>query len=77
MFELMLELIIALSVFCIFWTFAGYPLALPILSKLINSKKHIASDSFLPTVTLMIMTYNEAKTINATIRNKAINKNVQ
>lgn len=69
MFELMLELIIALSVFCIFWTFAGYPLALPILSKLINSKKHIASDSFLPTVTLMIMTYNEAKTINAKIRN--------
>ena len=69
MFELILELIIAVSVFCIFWTFAGYPLSLPIISKFVKSKKHIASDLFFPTVTLMIMTYNEAKTIDAKIRN--------
>jgi len=69
MFELILELTIVVLVFCIFWTFAGYPLSLPIISKFVKSKIHIASDSFLPTVTLMIMTYNEAKTIDAKLRN--------
>lgn len=53
----------------IFWTYMGYPISLLVLSNFFKPKGKIADDSFLPTVTMMVMTYNEAKTIELKIKN--------
>ncbi|PIZ53960.1 hypothetical protein COY26_00425, partial [Candidatus Woesearchaeota archaeon CG_4_10_14_0_2_um_filter_33_10] len=50
------------------WTWIGYPMFLFLASKLFR-KKHLISESYMPKVTLMIMSYNEAKVIEKKIKN--------
>ena len=69
MIELFLEIIMIVSLLCIFWTYAGYPLSLWLLSKLIEHRKILYDCTFFPVVTLMVMTYNEARTIEEKIKN--------
>ncbi|MBW2997528.1 glycosyltransferase family 2 protein [Candidatus Woesearchaeota archaeon] len=59
-------LIVSLAILA--WTYAGFPIVLFILAKLFK-KKHKMSNKFEPKATLMIMTYNEAKTIEAKLKN--------
>jgi len=61
-------ILLILFVFLVLWTWIGYPLFLFIASKLFR-KKHLISDSYMPKVTMMIMSYNEAKVIEKKIKN--------
>ncbi len=63
-----LLILLILFVFLFSWTWIGYPIFLFFASKLFR-KKHLISDSYMPKVTLMIMSYNEAKVIEKKIKN--------
>ncbi|CEG13051.1 putative Glycosyl transferase family 2 [groundwater metagenome] len=68
-----LYIIFGISIFGIFWTYAGYPIFIWFLSKIIK-KEHKYDENYQPNVSLMIMTYNEEKTIERKIKN-AIEQN--
>ena len=61
-------ILLILFVFLVLWTWIGYPMFLFLASKLFR-KKHLISESYMPKVTLMIMSYNEAKVIEKKIKN--------
>lgn len=61
-------MLLILFVFLFLWTWIGYPIFLFFASKLFR-KKHLISESYMPKVTLMIMSYNEAKVIEKKIKN--------
>ncbi len=63
-----LIILLIISIFLLFWTWAGYPLFLFFASKLFR-KKHLISEAYMPKVTLMIMSYNEARVIEKKIKN--------
>ncbi len=63
-----LYIIFGISVFGIFWTYAGYPIFIWFLSKIIK-KEHKYDENYQPNVSLMIMSYNEEKTIEKKIKN--------
>jgi len=63
-----LYIIFGIGVFGLFWTYAGYPIFIWFLSKIIK-KEHKYDENYQPNVTLMIMTYNEEKTIEKKIKN--------
>jgi len=63
-----LLILLILFAFLFLWTWIGYPVFLFFASKLFK-KKHLISDNYMPKVTLMIMSYNEAKVIEKKIKN--------
>ena len=63
-----LLMLLILFAFLFLWTWIGYPVFLFFASKLFR-KKHLISDSYMPKVTMMIMSYNEAKVIEKKIKN--------
>ncbi len=63
-----LLILLILFVFLFLWTWIGYPVFLFLASKLFR-KKHLVSETYMPKVTLMIMSYNEAKVIEKKIKN--------
>jgi len=69
---MILEYLLLISVVFIFWTFAGYPVALIILSKIIQyrCRKSMNRDvNYTPTVSIIIPTYNEESAIEKKLRN--------
>ena len=66
---MLLEFIFWLSVVLLFYIYFGYPLALAALAR-INPKSLRKDPGFQPQVTILIAAYNEAKDIEATLRNK-------
>ncbi len=65
---IILYIIFGISVFGLFWTYAGYPIFIWFLSKIIK-KEHKYDENYKPNVSLMIMSYNEEKTIEKKIKN--------
>jgi len=63
-----LYIIFGISAFGLFWTYAGYPIFIWFLSKIIK-KEHKYDENYQPNVSLMIMSYNEEKTIEKKIKN--------
>ena len=63
-----LWIVFILSFLGILWMYVGYPFFLTIVSKIFR-KEHHYDDSYTPMVTMMILTHNEAKTIEAKIKN--------
>jgi len=63
-----LLILLILFAFLFLWTWIGYPVFLFFASMLFR-KKHLISDSYMPKVTMMIMSYNEAKVIEKKIKN--------
>ena len=63
-----LLILLILFIFLFLWTWIGYPIFLLFASKLFR-KKHLISEGYMPKVTLMIMSYNEAKVIEKKIKN--------
>lgn len=63
-----LVILLIILIFLLFWTWIGYPVFLFFASTLFK-KKHLISESYMPKVTLMIMSYNEAKVIEKKIKN--------
>lgn len=57
------------SLFLIFWAMIGYPVSLLILNKLVKHKRIATSDSYFPTVTLMVVAHNEEKVIKEKLDN--------
>lgn len=57
------------SLFLLFYIYFGYPLAVKALAS-IKAKPIEKSEQFLPKVSVLIAAYNEAKDIEATLRNK-------
>ena len=57
------------SFFLLFYIYFGYPLAVKALAS-IKAKPIRKSEEFLPKVSILIAAYNEAKDIEATLRNK-------
>ena len=64
----MIELIFFVSMLGIFYVYAGYPLAIFLLSKW--HQCHVHKKPFEPSVTIIIAAYNEAAHIEQTVRNK-------
>jgi cellulose synthase/poly-beta-1,6-N-acetylglucosamine synthase-like glycosyltransferase len=63
-----LIIFLTISIVLFLWTWIGYPVFLFIASFLFN-KKHLFNDNYKPKVTMMIMSYNEAKVIEKKIKN--------
>jgi len=57
------------SLFLLFYIYFGYPLAVKALAS-IKAKPIQKSEEFLPKVSILIAAYNEARDIEATLRNK-------
>ncbi|MDD2852269.1 MAG: glycosyltransferase family 2 protein [Desulfuromonadaceae bacterium] len=64
----MTEIIFFLSLFLIFYVYAGYPLLALILGAVVNRRVHSADGE--PFVTILIAAFNEQDSIEATVRNK-------
>ncbi|OGW42670.1 MAG: hypothetical protein A2132_06660 [Nitrospirae bacterium RBG_16_43_11] len=65
---MILTVIFYISLFSIFWIYIGYPILLYLLSSIISSGIE-KDDTYQPSVSIMIMTYNEEKTIRRKIEN--------
>ncbi|MDD5087031.1 MAG: glycosyltransferase family 2 protein [Candidatus Nanoarchaeia archaeon] len=63
---LLMLLIISIVLFS--WTWIGYPIFL-LIASLLFKKRHLIDDNHMPKVTMMIMSYNEAKVIEKKIKN--------
>ncbi|MBW2608020.1 MAG: glycosyltransferase, partial [Deltaproteobacteria bacterium] len=59
-----------LSLFMIFYVYAGYPLFIGLIALLKNKK--VDKKDYEPNVTILIAAYNEADNIEATIKNKLV-----
>lgn len=68
-FGLTLRLLFCISAFMIFWAMIGYPFSLVIIGKLHKSRQLKKDYSHQPTVTVMIVTHNEDKTIAEKLNN--------
>ncbi|MDD2736006.1 MAG: glycosyltransferase family 2 protein [Desulfuromonadaceae bacterium] len=66
----MIELIFYVSLFFIFYVYAGYPLLALILGAVLNRRVHSADTE--PSVSILIAAYNEQESIEATVRNKLV-----
>lgn len=64
----MTESIFYISLFFIFYIYAGYPLLALILGAIIN--RRVKSTENEPVITILIAAYNEEESIGATVRNK-------
>ncbi len=61
-------IIFLISTILLTWTYLGYPLSLAVLSKFV--KRHASSNvSFMPTVTIIVPTYNEERVIEEKLKN--------
>jgi len=68
MLEIIFNGLFWFSAIFLIWTYAGYPAFLVLLSPLLK-KHHYLNQRFFPKVTLMIMSYNEEKSIIKKIEN--------
>jgi cellulose synthase/poly-beta-1,6-N-acetylglucosamine synthase-like glycosyltransferase len=66
--ETLLYTVLYVSIIFVVWTFVSFPLFLIIFSPLFK-KPHLLNQKYFPNVTLMIMTYNEEKTIAKKLNN--------
>ncbi len=63
-----LYILLGISVFGVFWIYAGYPLFIFILSKLLR-KEHSYDEKYQPKVSIIIACYNEEKVIDEKLKN--------
>lgn len=63
-----MEIVFFLSVAAILYVYAGYPLAVAVLARILN--KRVRKKPFEPSVTVLIAAYNEKNDIEYTVRNK-------
>ncbi len=63
-----LYIIFGISVFGLFWTYAGYPIFIWFLSKIIK-KEHKYDENYQPNVSIIIPCYNEGKVIEKKLEN--------
>jgi len=63
-----LYIIFGISVFGLFWTYAGYPIFIWFLSKIIK-KEHKYDENYQPNVSIIIPCYNEEKVIEKKLKN--------
>jgi len=68
MIELILYFVLYISIIFLAWTFIGFPVFLVVFSPLLK-KHHFLNQAFFPKVTMVIMSYNEEKTIAKKIEN--------
>ncbi|MFN3528234.1 MAG: glycosyltransferase, partial [Candidatus Altarchaeaceae archaeon] len=64
-----LYIIFGISIFALFWTYAGYPVFLWILSKIIKRREHKYDENYQPNVSIIIPCYNEEKVIKKKLEN--------
>lgn len=64
-----MHIIFWLSVFIIFYTYAGYGILLFLLVNIFARKKTVAANSHIPTLTIVIAAYNEERIIASKIEN--------
>ena len=64
-----MQFVFWLSLFLLFYIYFGYPLAVKAIAA-IKPRPVQKSEDFLPTVSILIAAYNEAKDIEATLQNK-------
>jgi cellulose synthase/poly-beta-1,6-N-acetylglucosamine synthase-like glycosyltransferase len=67
--NVLLILIFFLNAFIIFWAMIGYPLSIRIIGKRLTKTEPVKSESYEPTVTLMIVAHNEEKVISDKLKN--------
>ena len=67
--KVVFEALFIISFLALFWTYLGYPSSLYLLSFFYKVKGRKADDGFTPNVSIMIMTYNEAKVIEEKLVN--------
>ncbi len=65
---IILYIIFGISVFGLFWTYAGYPIFIWFLSKIIK-KEHKYDENYQPNVSIIIPCYNEEKVIEKKLKN--------
>lgn len=63
-----LYIIFGISVFGIFWSYAGYPIFIWILSKIIK-KEHKYDENYQPDVSIIIPCYNEERVLEKKLKN--------
>jgi cellulose synthase/poly-beta-1,6-N-acetylglucosamine synthase-like glycosyltransferase len=63
-----LYIIFGISVFGLFWTYAGYPIFIWFLSKIIK-KEHKYDENYQPNISIIIPCYNEEKVIEKKLKN--------
>lgn len=68
MLLIILYIIFGISVFGLFWTYAGYPAFIWLLSKIIK-KEHKYGENYQPNVSIIIPCYNEEKVIEKKLKN--------
>lgn len=66
---LVVKIILWTSVFCIFYSFIGYPLSLLILNKIVKKREYSVNLEFRPTVSIIIPAHNEEKVIRRKLEN--------
>lgn len=64
-----IQIVFWICAFFIFWAMVGYPVSLKILSKLFGKRELKKDYSHLPTVTVMVVAYNEEKVIREKLEN--------
>ncbi|PKP58672.1 hypothetical protein CVT91_08115 [Candidatus Atribacteria bacterium HGW-Atribacteria-1] len=65
---IILYIIFGISIFGLFWTYAGYPIFIWFLSKIIK-KEHKYDENYQPNVSIIIACYNEEKVIGEKLKN--------
>ena len=68
MIEMILYVVLYISLLFLAWTFIGFPLFLIVFSPMLK-KHHFLNQGYFPKVTMMIMSYNEEKTIAKKLEN--------
>ncbi len=64
-----MKILFWVSLFFLFYAYAGYPVVIWLISRMAPSRRHQRSESFTPTVCLLISAYNEESLIGKKIEN--------